>query len=83
VEKGIAAPPFPMYHLIRAMHMASRCVGCHQCDLTCPAHIPLTVLYALLRRDIGVLLDYVPGEDLSARPPLSLTLADGPLHLDE
>ncbi|MBP7865593.1 MAG: 4Fe-4S dicluster domain-containing protein [Acidobacteria bacterium] len=83
VEKGVAAPPFPMYHLVRAMHMASRCVGCHLCEGACPAGIPLTVLYALMRRDVEKRLDFVPGESLSARPPLSLSLADGPLHLDE
>lgn len=83
VERGVAAPPFPMYHLIRAMHMACRCVACHQCDLTCPANIPLSVLYSLMRREVADFLDYVPGESLTARPPLSLTLADGPMHLDE
>jgi hypothetical protein len=63
-----------MYHLIKAMHMSSRCVACRQCELACPAHIPLTVLYDLLRRDVGNLLGYLPGEDLDASPPLSLTL---------
>jgi ferredoxin len=80
VERGLLAPPFPMFHLVRAMHMASRCVACRQCELTCPAHIPLTVLYDLLRRDIGDLLGYVPGADIAAKPPLSLTLTDAPLR---
>ncbi len=79
VEPGVLAPPFPTFHLIRAMHMASRCVACRQCELTCPAHIPLTVLYDLIRQDIGTLLGYVPGADIEAAPPLSLTLEDAPL----
>jgi len=79
VEPGLLAPPFPMFHLIRAMHMASRCVACRQCELTCPAHIPLTVLYDLIRRDVGSLLGYVPGADIEAAPPLSLTLDEAPL----
>ncbi|MBN1484593.1 MAG: hypothetical protein JXA37_07715 [Chloroflexia bacterium] len=79
VEPGVLAPPFPMYHLVRAMHMASRCVSCRQCELTCPAHIPLTVLYELLRRDVGEMLGYVPGMDLEAGQPLSLSLADAPM----
>ena len=80
VEKGILGPPFPMYHLIKAMHMAGRCVACRQCELACPAHIPLTVLYDLMRRDVEELLGYVPGEDLEMGPPLSLTLEDAPLR---
>jgi len=79
VEPGILAPPFPMYHLIRAMHMSGRCVACRQCDQTCPADIPLTILHDLIRRDVGDLLEYVPGMDLNASPPLSLTLAHGRL----
>ena len=79
VEPGVLAPPFPVFHLIRAMHMASRCVACRQCELTCPAHIPLTVLYDLMRRDMETLLGYVPGADIAVQPPLSLTLTDAPL----
>jgi len=87
VEPGLLAPPFPVFHLIRAMHMASRCVACRQCDLTCPAHIPLTVLYDLMRRDMEARLGYIPGEDITAPPPLSVTLDKAPLlvntgHMD-
>ena len=80
VERGVLAPPFPMYHLIRAMHMAARCVACRQCELVCPAHIPLTVLYDLIRQDVGEMLGYEPGADITVAPPLSLTLEEGPLR---
>nr|HID14427.1 4Fe-4S ferredoxin [Anaerolineae bacterium] len=80
VEPGVLAPPFPMFHLIRAMHMSGRCVACRQCELTCPAHIPLTVLYDLIRRDVENLLGYEPGADIAAAPPLSLTLEEAPLR---
>ena len=82
VERGVLAPPFPMYHLIRAMHMSGRCIACRQCELACPAHIPLTVLYDLIRRDVEALLAYVPGMDLDAPPPLSLSLEEAPLHME-
>jgi ferredoxin len=80
VEQGVLAPDFPMYHLIKAMHMASRCVSCRQCELACPAHIPLTVLYGLIRKDVETLLGYVPGDDLGMEPPLSLSLEQAPLR---
>lgn len=82
VEPGLLSPPFPMFHLIRAMHMASRCVACRQCELTCPAHIPLTVLYDLMRRDMEALLGYIPGTDLTAPPPLSVRLDEVPLRVE-
>jgi ferredoxin len=83
VEPGVLAPPFPTFHLIRAMHMVSRCIACRECELACPAHIPLTVLYDLLRRDVGNLLGYAPGMDISAQPPLSTVLEEtGLLHGD-
>jgi formate dehydrogenase subunit beta len=82
VEPGVLGPPFPMFHLIRAMHMAGRCVACRQCELTCPAHIPLTVLYDLMRKDVEQLLGYVPGADIEALPPLSLNLEEGPLRAE-
>jgi ferredoxin len=80
VEPGVLAPPFPSFHLIRAMHMATRCVLCRQCELTCPAHIPLTVLYELIRQDVKEMLGYEPGADLEAAPPLPLTLADAAIR---
>ncbi len=82
VEPGLLAPPFPAFHMIRAMHMASRCIACRECELTCPAHIPLTVLYDLMRRDMQTLLGYLPGTDINARPPLSVTLEETPLRVE-
>ncbi|MGD9002492.1 MAG: 4Fe-4S ferredoxin, partial [Anaerolineae bacterium] len=80
VEPGELAPPFPMFHLIKAMHMSGRCVACRQCELTCPASIPLTVLYDLIRHDVGELLGYEPGAELEMAPPLSVTFDEAPLR---
>lgn len=82
VERGVLAPGFPMFHLIRAMHMSSRCIACRQCESVCPARIPLTVLYDLIRRDVGDLLGYVPGADIAAQPPLALTLEEAPVQAE-
>ena len=70
VETGMLAPPFPSYHLIRAYHTISKCVGCMECEQACPADIPLTVLYTLLRQDAEELFEYVPGRSVDELPPL-------------
>jgi ferredoxin len=79
VEPGLLVPDFPMYHLIKAMHMTTRCIACRQCETACPAGIPLTVLYDLIREDVTELIGYLPGADVASGPPLSLTLADAPI----
>jgi Fe-S oxidoreductase len=70
VESGILSPPFPSYHLIRAYHTVSKCVGCMECERACPADIPLAALYALIRRDAEELFEYVPGRSVDDPPPL-------------
>lgn len=70
VETGKLAPPFPSYHLIRAYHTVSKCVGCMECEQACPADIPLTMLYTLLRRDAEEMFEYVPGRSVDDPPPL-------------
>jgi len=82
VEPGLLVPDFPMYHMIKAMHMTTRCVACRQCEIACPSGIPLTVLYDLIRSDVADLMGYVPGADIDSKPPLSLTLADAPIESD-
>lgn len=75
VETGSLMPPFPAYHLVRAYHTIGKCVGCRECEQTCPADIPLTVLYTLLRRDAEALFGYVPGRSVDELPPLVVELA--------
>jgi ferredoxin len=82
VEPGLMVPDFPMYHLIKAMHMTTRCVSCRQCEIACPVDIPLTVLYDLIQGDVAELIGYFPGAELDSEPPLSLTLADAPIKSD-
>jgi formate dehydrogenase subunit beta len=76
VEQGIVPPPFPSFHLIRALHTVGKCVGCRECELACPAEIPLTTLYSLLRRDVQEMFGYETGMDLEAMPPLLLSLEE-------
>ena len=49
------------WNIIRAFHLAGRCIGCNECERACPAEIPLS----LLNRKMGMVakkeFDYVAG----------------------
>ena len=49
VDKGRVPPPFPLFHLIRAYNVWDSCVGCGECERTCPAHIPLKTVQDIVR----------------------------------
>lgn len=40
------------FHLVRAFHVAGRCVDCGECQRVCPVKIPLSVLNRKILRDI-------------------------------
>ena len=75
--KGAALPPkFASFHLIKAYHMADRCVECLECEAACPVSIPLAEMYGRLLRDVERRFNYVTGADLEEKPPLLTTLMD-------
>lgn len=64
-----------MYHLVKAAHMAGRCIECGECERVCPVNIPLMTINKKLIKDISAFygpydagLDYVEGR----KPPLSV-----------
>ena len=55
-------PPDPLaFHLIRAMHLADRCVGCGACQESCPSGLPLLALHLALRNALRERTGYVSG----------------------
>lgn len=62
-------PPDPLaFHLIRAMHLADRCVGCGACQESCPSGLPLLALHLSMRSKLREKTGYVSGN--SALSPL-------------
>ncbi len=66
----------PVFHLIKAIHMADRCIDCGLCEQACPAKIPLRTIYRHMAKVMKELYDYTPGKSIDEKSPLG-ALEDG------
>jgi ferredoxin len=57
------------YHLVRAIHLAGRCIDCGECERACPVNIPLRMLNKKLEKEAKLLFGYDVGFD-PEKPPL-------------
>lgn len=51
------------YHLVRAIHLAGRCIDCAECERVCPVNIPVRLLNKKLEKEAFLLFDYEAGVD--------------------
>ncbi len=70
-----------MYHMIKALHMAGRCIECGECERVCPVNIPLMTINKKLIKDMSDLygpynagMEYIEGN----KPPLSVYRENDP-----
>ncbi len=82
VKRGVLPPEVPAFHLVRAFHMAGRCIDCGLCEEACPANIPLRTLYRKVREGVKGLLGYEPGASWEEKEPLGY-LGDGRYEIPE
>lgn len=67
----IAPAENEMWHIIRAFHLAGRCVGCNACEKVCPMKIPLSKLNRKLDKEVLRLFDFQSGLDSETPAPLA------------
>lgn len=80
ISPGEIPPNFPLFHLIRAYHMADYCVGCGECEATCPMSIPLRTIQSLIRRQPPeVIFEYIPGLGMPAKKKLIQQAKERPI----
>lgn len=59
------------WNIVRAMHLAGRCVGCDACARACPVGIRLDLINRKVALEIEREWGYRPGFDAEAPPPLT------------
>ena len=59
------------FHVMRAFHLAGRCVACDACEAACPMDIPLSQLNRKLAKEVEALFGYRTGDDPEKAPPLA------------
>ena len=76
VERGVVPPGEPVFHLIRALDMAGRCIDCGLCEEACPMGIPLRTLYRKVGLCVEEKLGYRPGRSVEEECPLAILGTD-------
>ena len=67
-----------VFHLVRAFHLAGRCVGCGACEQACPMGVDIRKLNRKLLKDVKTLFNYEAGVSLEQTSPLATFSADDP-----
>jgi formate dehydrogenase subunit beta len=67
-----------IFHVVRAFHLAGRCVDCGACGRACPMDIDLQAMNRKLIKDVKETYGYQAGLDPEAHPLLSTFEPDDP-----
>ncbi len=68
--KTTQLPDIMVFHLIRAFHLAGRCVACGACSSVCPVGIDLNKITRKLEEIVKKRFDYTSGLDAETVPPM-------------
>ena len=78
IGKSIDASDTMIFHLMRAYHLAGRCVACGACERACPVGVDIRKLNRKLQKDVKDLFGYEAGLGLDEASPLATFRPDDP-----
>jgi len=71
IGKSIDESDTALFHIMRAFHLAGRCVDCGACERACPLGIDIRKLNRKLSKDVLALFNYKAGISLDEVAPLA------------
>ena len=78
VRRSVNLSENTAWNMLRAFHLAGRCIGCGECERSCPMDIPLMKINKKIAKDIQEMYDYKAGIDAEAKPLLAMFKPDDP-----
>ncbi|MBM4395457.1 MAG: 4Fe-4S dicluster domain-containing protein [Deltaproteobacteria bacterium] len=66
------------WHLLRAIHLAGRCVDCGECERACPSGIPLGLITRKVASVVADRFGHKPGDDPAVPSPIGTWRSDDP-----
>lgn len=79
----IAPKENELWQIMRAFHLAGRCIGCDECERVCPVDIPLSLLNRKLEEEVKELFDFQAGLNPEEQPPLATFKKEEKLGFEE